>query len=240
MGKTVFTIVCAWFAMLAMSAQEQPEELYTLQGDGKLVVNEKYRATNEVYDLKEKVGTYKRKLVDAALFTVGEYSYELRCYVFEGWEDETGDCNVIQLYHKGKMLIEHIDIDGICYLHTGRGNPCADLKDVSAIPNRFAVISPLAKGVTALIFKTYTFPYEPSKMPIFIVKGEQAVKVFNRKMEITSITLGDKALDIIMEDRFQEYMTDENGNDVPAGSAPLKYRLFSTEDGTLKFQQVKE
>lgn len=55
MGKKVFTIVCAWFAMLAMSAQEQPEDLYTLQGDGKLVVNEKYRATNEVYDLKEKL-----------------------------------------------------------------------------------------------------------------------------------------------------------------------------------------
>lgn len=240
MREKVFTIVCAWFVMLAMLAQEQPEELYTLQNDGKLVVNEKYRATNEVYDHKDKVGTYKRKLVDASHFTVGEYSYELKCYVFEGWEDEPGDCNVVQLYHKGKMLIEHIDIDGICYLHTDRGNHRADLKDVSAIPNRFAVICPLAKDVTALIFKTYTFPYEPSKMPIFIVKGEQAAKVFNRNMEITSITLGDKALDIIMEDSFQEYITDENGNEVPAGSAPLKYRLFSTEDGTLKFQQMKE
>jgi len=77
-------------------------------------------------------------------------------------------------------------------------------------------------------------------MPIFIVTGEQAVKVFNRNMEITSITLDDKALDIIMEDSFQEYITDENGNDVPAGAAPLKYRLFSTEDGTLRFQQIKE
>lgn len=48
--------------------ESQAEEMYTLK-KGKIVVNEKYRVHNQLYDTN--IDTIARKLVDTFAFTVG-------------------------------------------------------------------------------------------------------------------------------------------------------------------------
>lgn len=232
------------FALLAMAmplqAQEQPEEMYTLQGKTKLVVNEKYRATNETDEYR--IDTIPRKLVETFPFTVGRYSYELKYYKLtgNGWDGEPGDFHIMQLFHNGKQLLEFVDLDGMCE-HTPNSIFDADMKKISSIPNRFAIVCPLAQEVTALIFDGYQFPYEPSKVPILVVKGDQAAMLLNRNLGIDTIVSADGFLEVTFVDSFQEDVCkDDMGNPVPTEWNPERFRLFSTPAGTLKFHKLKE
>lgn len=216
----------------------QAEEMYTLK-KGKFVVNEKYRAKNELLDIN--IDTIARKLVDTFAFTVGKESYEVKYYKLTGygWDGEAGDFFFINLFHNGKQILEHIDLDGFRE-PTSNADYTFELKPLSSIPNKYAIVCPLRQGVTALIYEGYGYASQPPKMPIVVVKGDQAAVVQNLNIDIEKFTLKDGLLDVTFVDSYAEYYgKDENGNEL-IHWCPQRYRITSTPKGTLMFGQVEE
>ena len=218
--------------------ESQAEEMYTLK-KGKIVVNEKYRVHNQLYDTN--IDTIARKLVDTFAFTAGEESYEVKYYKLtgNGWDGEAGDFYFINLFHNGKQILEHIDLDGFCELGSD-ADWTFELKPLSSIPNKYAIVCPLRQGVTALIFDGYVYASQPPKMPIVVVKGDQAAVVQNLNIDIEKFSLKDGLLDATFVDSYPEhYGYDENGNELINSSA-RRYRITSTPKGTLMFEQVED
>lgn len=237
---TVLASLLALASALPVAAQEVPEEMYTLQEKTKIVVNEKYRAASQTYDYN--VDTLSRKLVETVPFAIGRYSYELKLYKFtgNGWDGEPGDFHIIRLFHSGKQVLEFIDTDGICEISSNNIFDI-DLKKASAVPNKYAIVCPLAQDVTALIFEGYLFPNDPPKVPVIVVRGDQAAVLLNRNLGIDNILSANGLLEVNFVDSYQEYEGEDLfGNPVPIEWHPTRFRLFSTPVGTLKFQQIKE
>jgi hypothetical protein len=217
--------------------ESQAEGMYTLK-KGKIGVNEKYRAHNQLYDTN--IDTIASKLVDTFAFTVGEESYEVKYYKLtgNGWDGEAGDFYFINLFHNGKQILEHIDLDGFCELGSD-ADWTFELKPLSSIPNKYAIVCPLRQGVTALIFDGYVYASQPPKMPIVVMKGDQAAVVQNLNIDIEKFSLKDGLLDVTFVDSYPEYWEDENGNE-KSNSSARRYRITSTPKGTLTFEQVED
>ena len=217
--------------------ESQAEEMYTLK-KGKIVVNEKYRVHNQLYDTH--IDTIPRRLVDTFAFTVGKDAYEMKYYKLSGngWDGEAGDFYFIHLFHNGKQILEHIDLDGFCELGSD-ADWTFELKPLSSIPNKYAIVCPLRQGVTALIFDGYAYASQPPKMPIVVVKGDQAAVVQNLNIDIEKFSLKDGLLDVTFVDSYPEYWEDENGNE-KSNSSARRYRITSTPKGTLMFEQVED
>lgn len=221
-------------------AQDVPEEMYTLQGNTKLVVNEKYRATNEIHDNDLKSIT--TKLVKAIPIAIKGYSYELKLFRFtgNGWDTKPGDFHVIRLFHNDKLVLEFFDADGLCNIAPD-GVFDTDLRHMSAVPNEYAIVCPLNKGVTAIIFEGYSSANNTPKVPIVVVKGDEAAVLLNRNLGIDNVMTGTNLLEVTFVDSYQEpAKTDDVVSPVPTEWHPNRYRLFSTPNGTLKFQKIKE
>lgn len=245
MKKNLILLTIALMALTACTQANkagvqsgQSEEMYTLK-KGKIVVNEKYRVHNQLYDIN--IDTIARKLVDTFAFTVGEESYEVKYYKLtgNGWDGEAGDFYFINLFHNGKQILEHIDLDGFCELGSD-ADWTFELKPLSSIPNKYAIVCPLRQGVTALIFDGYAYASQPPKMPIVVVKSDQAAVVQNLNIDIEKFSLKDGLLDVTFVDSYPEYYGyDENGNELIHWN-PCRYRITSTPKGTLMFEQVED
>ena len=214
-------MACA--SVLPIGAQEVPEEMYTLQEKTKIVVNEKYRATNTTHGTQ--VNSASHKLVATVPLSVGRYS---------------GDFHIIRLFHGGKQLLEHVDLDGISEISTNSIFDI-DLKKASAVPNKYVIVCPLAQDVTALIFEGHETSGKPHKVPVIVAKGDPAAVLLNRNLSIENILSANGLLEVNFVDSYQEYDGEDLfGNPVPTEWHPTRFRLFSTPAGTLKFQQIKE
>ena len=93
--------------------------------------------------------------------------------------------------------------------------------------------------MTALIFDGYAYASQPPKMPIVVVKGDQAAVVQNLNIDIEKFSLKDGLLDVTFVDSYPEYWEDENGNE-KSNSSARRYRITSTTDGTMMFEQVED
>lgn len=231
-------MACA--SVLPIGAQEVPEEMYTLQEKTKIVVNEKYRATNTTHGTQ--VNSASHKLVATVPLSVGRYSYELKLYRLTdaGGDAKPGDFHIIRLFHGGNQLLEHVDLDGISEISTNSIFDI-DLKKASAVPNKYVIVCPLAQDVTALIFEGHETSGKPHKVPVIVAKGDQAAVLLNRNLGIENILSANGLLEVNFVDSYQEYDGEDLfGNPVPTEWHPTRFRLFSTPAGSLKFQQIKE
>lgn len=224
-----------------MWAQEKPEEMYTLQGKNKFVVNERYRANNNAYGHNHE--TPPCKLVGTLPFTVGRYSYELKLYrcTGEGWKTEQpSDFHILRLFHADKQVLEFVDADGMSDITPG-GVFDTDLRQVSAVPNKYAIICPLTNDVTALIFEGCRHGNRPPKIPVVVAKGSEAAVLLNRPLGIDNMVSANGMLEVNFVDSFREELDkDDMGNSILSEWHPNHFRLYSTPAGTLMFQQIKK
>lgn len=228
--------------LMGVWAQEKPEEMYTLQGKTKFVVNETYRASNHTRG-NDRRDTQPCKLIETLPFTVGRHSYELKLYRYtgEGWETkQQDDFHLLRLFHENKQVVEFVDADGMSNITPG-GVFDTDLRQVSAIPNKYAIICPLANDVTALIFEGCRQGNQTPKVPVVVVKGDEGTVLLNRHLGIDNMVSANGMLEVNFVDSFREQTA---GDDVVAPILsewhPTRFRLYSTPAGTLMFQKIKE
>lgn len=231
--------LCILAAVLYVIYQWELKEIYTIDSDGRIEVNPDYQAVDFVRDLDEPADSMKRQLRFGQNFFVGFYQYLISCYRFEGWEDKPGDYQMLMLSDDERTMLKHVDVNGIYLYKHGKKNPHQFMLESSDRPGSAAVICPLENDVTALIFRTHNYPYEPAKMPIFIIRRDTAVKVFNRNVDVTSISYKDKKLEMTLVDRHQETFINQKGDTIPVGIRPQEYRLMSNSDGELQIIKVR-
>lgn len=231
--------LCIAAIALYVIYQWELKDIYTIDEEGHIEVNPDYQAVDFTRDLDEPADSMQRDLRFGQNFFVELDQYLLSCYRFKGWEDRTGDYQMMQLRNEEKIMLQHVDVNGIYLYKHGKKNPNRYLLDYSAYPGSAAVICPLDNDVTALIFRTHNYPYEPAKMPIFIIRGDTAVKVFNRNVDITSFSYKNNKLKMTLVDRYQETFINQMGDTIPVGIRPQEYRLTSNEKGELQIIKIR-
>ena len=93
--KNLTAIMLCVLCGIQAVAQNEPENIYTFDDKGEIVVNEKFIDTHvERNDSEVKPYT----LIGQTTFEANSKRYELQVLNYKGWEDDGGDFRIIRLY----------------------------------------------------------------------------------------------------------------------------------------------
>lgn len=242
-------ILCVLCGMQAV-AQNEPENIYTFDDKGEIVVNEKFIDTHaERNDSEVKPYT----LIGLTTFEANSKKYELKVLNYKGWEDDGGDFRIIRLYHKGEQILEFIDEEAwignplIKDEKTWIGGPSRDLYSGGAHFSEFedsiskyatytghCLIYPLENKCTALLFNGFSWSSQVPLLTIILIKADEAKVVFNQSWGIEIFKADDKGFDLTLMANYPEYVDEDN---IPDIWYPDFHRLYTTPDGSMKLEK---
>lgn len=164
--------------------------------------------------------------VATCFFASNSRNYELRLQNYKGWETDGGDFRVIKLYNNGNLLLEFEDSEAWRKPYEEYSNSYSTLTD-------YCMIYPLENNATALIFEGYPWSSQAPLLTIIVIKDNKAKVVFNQSWVIESFIPHSKGFELIIE---KEYLEFDNSNSQYLD----RHRIYTTSDGTMKFEKVNK
>ena len=140
---------------------------------------------------------------------------------YKGWDNESGDFNVIEILFGNDTLFTLKYADGWDNMST----------DYGSYTSKFCGIEKLGNNTFAAIFKGVDIMSQPPYLTIVVMKGGKASLVFNKPMIINSIkTNSDGTKTFDLQENTVEWI-DEN---TPANS-PITHTM-TIKDGNIYFK----
>lgn len=140
---------------------------------------------------------------------------------YKGWDNESGDFNVIEILFGNDTLLTLKYADGWDNMST----------DYGSYTSKFCGIEKLGNNTFAAIFKGVDIMSQPPYLTIVVMKGGKASLVFNKPMIINSIkTNSDGTKTFDLQENTVEWI-DEN---TPANS-PITHTM-TIKDGNIYFK----
>ncbi len=109
--RKVLSIIIAGIIFISVNAQTA---VFSYSSSS-ITVNNNF--VDELYH-ESHAGLTPYVLKSSEEMSVQNNSYTIKCYKFNGWEDEMGDFNVIEIYHKGKSILQLKNDAGWDYVQT--------------------------------------------------------------------------------------------------------------------------
>lgn len=224
MKKIYLLLFMAIFNQMAAIAQEQ---VFSIGNNGDIVTKAKF--IEELYSGNyNNVTPYTLKFSESIKACAAEDKglnagliYTVEGLRYKGWENESGDFNVIEVLFSGKTLLTLKYADGWDKMST----------DYSDYTSKFCGIEKLSDDTFAAIFKGVDIMSQPPYLTIIVMKDGKAKVVFNKPMTINSINAnadGSKTFDL--QENVVEWI-DEN---TPANS-PITHTM-TIKDGNIYFK----
>lgn len=215
--KILTTIILCALCGIQAVAQNEPENIYTFDDRGEMVINEKFIDTHVERNDSE-VKPYE--LIGISTFEAHSKKYELQVLEYNGWKDEAGDFRIIRLFHNDKLILEFIDEEGwignplIKDEKTWIGGPSRDIDsgyyrhfrkfEYSASKHAtytgHSLIYPLENNITALLFEGFCYGSQPYVFTIIIVKDGKAQVVYNKPCFVAGFEAYEKGFELSLED----------------------------------------
>lgn len=212
----VLPYVCMCVCAQGFSGKKNLKSVFKTDGGGTVITYPKYIDTFvngnysniEPYILKE----------TSVINTDG--GYMIKCFKYNGWENEAGDFNVIEINTtQGEVLSlrydegwENISVPGL------------------QCDNKSYCHETLADGSIALFFTGTVLMSQPPYLTIVILTHGKAYLVFNKRMIINNVVRNNGDLLFNLQENVVEWI-DEN---TPAGDAVL--HTISVKDGLMYFE----
>lgn len=147
--------------------------------------------------------------------------YTIKCLKYNGWENEAGDFNVIEISTvQGEVL----------RLRSDEGWDNISVTALQCGNNKPYHYETLANGVVALFFTGTVLMSQPPYLTIIVLTHGKAYLVFNKKMIINNVVRNNGELLFNLQENVVEWI-DEN---TPAGDAVL--HTISVKDGLMYFE----
>lgn len=231
-------IILFMLCCVQVIAQSKPENIYTFDEKGEIVVNEKF-IDHQVEFSDQSVKPYK--LVGITTFEAHAEKYELHTLNYNGWENEAGDFRVIRLHHNGKQILEFTNDDawiGDPLFKEGQTWLCDSTRSIYSGGRAFCrildmigehttykghcLVFPLENDATALLLEGFCYGNDNPLLTIIIIKDGRAKVVYNKPWFVTGI--------YTCEREFKLYLKDDC-------CTPQNIGLISTKsDGSMVFE----
>lgn len=242
--KKIFSILIAMFLVnIASMAQEQ---IFSIGTNGDIVIKNKFieelysgnynNVTPYTLKFSEKVNAALQTTVNDDLTSYNAKAakslnvnkpitaipfYTVNGLRYKGWDNESGDFNVIEILFGNDTLFTLKYADGWDNMST----------DYGSYTSKFCGIENLGNNTYAAIFKGIDIMSQPPYLTIVVMKGGKASLVFNKPMIINSIkTNSDGTKTFDLQENTVEWI-DEN---TPANS-PITHTM-TIKDGNIYFK----
>lgn len=248
--KFLLSITLSALCYIQAVAQNLPENIYTFDEKGEIVVNNKFIDTHiERNDSTVKPYT----LIGQTTFEANSEKYELHVLNYKGWEEDGGDFRIIRLFHKGNQIFEFIDEESwignplIKDEKTWIGGPLRNINIGGRHFSQFedsvsrhatytghCLIYPLKNESTVLLFDGFSWSSQVPLLTIILIKGNKAEVVFNQSWGIEIFKAKEAGFDLTLIANFPVYEDDDN---IPDIWYPNFHRLYTTPDGSMKIEK---
>lgn len=173
--------------------------VFSYDGEGRVVPDSSYI---DPFDNGHFAGIKPYVLKSSDTVDAGR-AYVVNCYKYNGWENEPGDFNVVEMTCGGDTVLTLDNSDAwVPFMRElGEDGQCP------------YYVLPLGRGATALFFKGYTYE-SPSPLTVVVLKDGHASLVFNKRMVVNEID--DEHKMFFMQEDFTEYVSDDGPATMPA------------------------
>ena len=117
MKKCIFLLMCFWYIGVCVRGQEA---VFSLDLNGDVMAESKYVESFGEANFQD-ITPYVLQKSYSLVLNSGE-SYTVKCSKFNGWENEPGDCHVIEIDHGGRNIFSFEYADGWEYIDSGIKN----------------------------------------------------------------------------------------------------------------------
>jgi len=162
---------------------------------------------------------------------VGTKTYVVKTCIFNNWDNDadTG-FHIIEVSSGGQVVLTFKSALQWAYLSYPAGSGMyRNFKSYS--DNNYFIKVPLSDSSVAIIFVGWPYDSTPSMLTIVVLTQTDAKLVYNKNMEINTITLG-SAFSMILQSNTVEY----NAQNVPFNGETPKLHTIWLEDGVLRFK----
>ena len=172
--RKVLSIIIAGIIFISVNAQTA---VFSYSSSS-ITVNNNF--VDELYH-ESHAGLTPYVLKSSEEMSVQNNSYTIKCYKFNGWEDEMGDFNVIEIYHKGKSILQLKNDAGWDYFQ--KDNIPLSLRKTykSFIPIL------LDNNTGVIMFNGAIDANDPRLLTMIILKDGIAKLIYNKEADITSV-----------------------------------------------------
>jgi hypothetical protein len=193
------------------------EAVCTLSGND-IVVKSKFIDTFYIKQ-NEVLTPYTLTKTETVLPSSSYGSFSLKLYKFNGYADEPGVCNVIEVLKNGVKVLELKNSLGF-----------ENLSSYVSSESGFYGLITLSANTYALIFNEYIYASSPSMISVVLIRNGQVKLVYNKEMYINSITKQSGSFNMQLQANTVEYI-DPN---TPYNEAELHTVWW--DGATLRFQ----
>lgn len=172
--KHIIISVMTLFATTFCSYGQIRESLYLFLGN-EINVKSKFLDVNYV-DRSTSLEPYIFKKIDT-LFVSNQYGFfKLKLSKFNGYDDEPGMCNVIEIIRNNTTILK---------LENSKGY--ADISSYVSSENRSYSFLTLGENMHLLIFNEWIYASQPSIVSLILIYNDKAKLIYNKPMFINSI-----------------------------------------------------
>lgn len=193
------------------------KSLFKADDGGHIIISSEYIDTfiNESHNDIEPYILKGKSVINA------DDDYTIKCFKYNGWENEAGDFNVIEISTvQGEVL----------RLRSDEGWDNISVTALQCGNNKPYHYETLANGSIALFFTGTVLMSQPPYLTIIVLTHGKAYLVFNKKMIINNVVRNNGDLLFNLQENVVEWI-DEN---TPAGDAVL--HTISVKDGLMYFE----
>ena len=217
MKKCIFLLMCFWYIGVCVRGQEA---VFSLDLNGDVMAESKYVESFGEANFQD-ITPYVLQKSYSLVLNSGE-SYTVKCSKFNGWENEPGDCHVIEIDHGGRSIFSFEYADGWEYIDSGIKNKISG--------NDFFAWYDLENDERALIFTGIHIMSQPPYLTVIVLKDGKATLVFNKPSYINKIEKNGDAIDFKLQSNTLEYL-DSN---TPINSPDL--HTLTLKDGMIYYK----
>ena len=156
MKKCIFLLMCFWYIGVCVRGQEA---VFSLDLNGDVMAESKYVESFGEANFQD-ITPYVLQKSYSLVLNSGE-SYTVKCSKFNGWENEPGDCHVIEIDHGGRNIFSFEYADGWEYIDSGIKNKISG--------NDFFAWYDLENDERALIFTGIHIMSQPPYLTVIVL-----------------------------------------------------------------------
>ena len=160
MKKCIFLLMYFWYIGVCVRGQEA---VFSFDLNGNVMAESKYVESFGEANFQD-ITPYVLQKSYSLILNSGE-SYTVKCSKFNGWENEPGDCHVIEIEHGGRNIFSFEYADGWEYIDSGIKNKISG--------NDFFAWYDLENDERALIFYRHTHNESASLFNCHCIEGRQ-------------------------------------------------------------------
>lgn len=210
--KQIVFIVLMCIISFNSYAQEQ---IYPIASSRKVPAYEQPVIPFENDETRTGLTPYTLKHSETVTTTSGE-KYTVNCLRYKGWDEESGDYNVIEIKSGNTTLLSANYDDGFEYFFCENSNIANNHKAFYQID--------MGKGYTALVFTGVAMSSEPPYVTVVVLKDNTATLAYNNRYYLEDVIRMEE--EDVTSLRMRKNTIEYGADDKPSEEPIIKYLTF--------------